>query len=115
MASTLDRVDDLGFGCAVPFRQFSARGDAPLHQAVFTAFHGAALHPGLHLLASPIGSTDLVIELRADVLPPAVGHAFDEDRTASAPDGLDRSSRRTIDLEDIVAVDAHGVDFECPH
>src|SRR5215831_5779768 len=83
VARSLDIFFDVGLHGLIPSFELRGRRDPKLRQAISTALERASLHPRLDFLAGPIGTDELVVEIRADVFAPTIGHAFKKERTAA--------------------------------
>src|SRR5262249_10982028 len=77
---TFDVFFDICLHCLVACFELRRRGDSQLRQTFGAALEGAPLHPALDLLARSISAVELIIEVRANMLAPTVGHAFEKKR-----------------------------------
>jgi len=108
----LDVGCGLLFHFLVPSVDLGLGGNARLHQPLAAADHRAARDPAFDLFARAIVALELVIEERADVLAPAIGHALQEIGAFAGAQLLEDRLRRLEHFEYIVAVDPLGRDLE---
>src|SRR5919204_6108865 len=112
---SFDVAFDICLHRLIPDIELRGRRNPQPREALGTALERASLHPGLDLLARSIRAVELMIEIRADVLAPTVGHAFEKTRACPGAQTLKRRPASTINLMHVIAVDAQCIDVEGPH
>src|SRR3989338_6812592 len=76
------------------------------------AFDGTPLHPGFDFFARPVRPSGFMIKMRADMLEPQVGHAFQKGRPLAASQAIRQTRRSLVHGGEVVAVNPLRLQFE---